>query len=452
MLSARTYSLILSSVVGCVACLLLPSSPIEKTGFMLTGGILTKSDSLIYGEGTVEKPYSLGAIRDQVSLKAPTPTQILLTDDPNQIFQSTPPSPLDLALILHNLKRLNQTSIAIGTPLHWTDPDAMSLQALDRQLDPIPHLITSSPLSRTTTPSPIPPAFRKASIPISKIHGNASLLPVVNRVSLPDAVLGNQNSIAGFSILDSEPTSKTPHLFARWNDRVVFSFTLLSALHHLKISHDSIEIHMGRHIDLKKDNLYIPIDAFGRIIHVPKIKSDNSFSLYPAENLIDAPDTEFSKVSFQPILIRNAQSNQELPSLDYSNSVSDIISILSNPADSFAITTLSRPSRTSELLFIAAIITWIFSLQSHLPGRSSLIYLFGTAIAILILHLIVVHFTATWIPTLPALASLTAASFFSRNKSNKARRKILRQIKQRNKKSRIPTTADLLDSFKNDRL
>lgn len=450
MLSIRIYSLILSSLAGCVTCLLLPTTSVEKSTFGLTAKILTRSDSLHFGEGTTEKPYALGSLQQKVSPKKSGPTEILLTDDPNRIFQSSPPSALDLALILHNLKRLNQTAIAIGTPLHWSNPDLMPLQALDRQLDQVPNLITTSPLTRTTSPSPIPPAFRKASLPLSKIRGNLSLLPVVNRTSLPDVVLGNQTSLAGFSILDSEPASKTPHLMAKWNDRVVFSFTFLCALQHLNVPLDSIRVHMGRHIDLGKNQLYIPIDDFGRLIHLPQIQKPNHSSLFPAENLIDAPDNTFVKVSYQPVIIRNTQSNQEPASLDYSNTLSNTLAILTEPTTSFAIKLLDRPSITSELLFISAVITLIFSLQSHFPGRKALLYLFGVALGILLLHFAIVHFTTTWIPTLPSLAALTTAGFFCRDRSNTVRKKIMRQM--RNRKSRIPTARDLLAPHKNNRL
>lgn len=450
MLSIRIYSLILSTVAGVVTCLLLPTTTVEKATFALTANVLTRSNSLHFGEGTEQKPYALGSIQKQVSPKKSAPTEILLTDDPNQIFQSSPPSPLDLALILHNLKRLNQTSIAIGTPLHWVNPDLMPLQALDRQLDQIPHLITTSPLSRTTAPSPIPPAFRRASLPLSKIHGNHSLVPVVNRTSLPDVVLGNQNALAGFSILDSEPSSKTPHLIAKWNDRVVFSFTFLCTLQHLNIPLDSIQVHMGRHIDLGKDRLYIPIDDFGRLIHLPEIKKSNTSYEVPAENLIDAPDDMFVKLSHQPIVIRNAHSNQEPASLDYSNSLSNSLVVMSEPDNSFAIKQLDRPSILSELLFISAVITLIFSLQSHFPSSKALVYLFGVALGIVLLHFAIVYFTTTWIPTLPSLAALATAGFFCRDKSNKARKKIMQQ--RRNRKSSIPTAKDLLDPKKNDRI
>lgn len=452
MLSARTSALVLSSLVGYASCLLLPSTPVETMGFFLTGGILTQSDSLVYGDGTPTKPYALGAYTDRMTAAVEPPTEILLTDDPDRIFQSSPPSPLDLALMLHHLRRLDQSSLAIGTPLHWPEPDGMSLQALDRQLALFPRLITSSALSRTAAPEPIPQAFRRASIPLSSIRGNTAPIPVVNRLSLADTVLGAGDSRAGFSILDSEPPSEHPYLLAKWNDRVVLSFALLTALDHLGISHDAIEIHMGRYIDLKKNHLYIPIDAFGRIAHLPEFPSNAARHPYPAENLIDAPDTEFSNIAFQPVLIRNAQSNQELPFLTYSNTLSGIISVLSNPKESFAITTLGRPSATSEWCFIAAILIWICSVQSHLPGRRSLVWLLVTGVGLIIVHLLVVHFTATWLPTLPALASLTTASFFCRNPSNKIRKGIFRRIGRRKKPSGRPTTADLLDAMKNNRL
>jgi predicted histidine transporter YuiF (NhaC family) len=48
--------------------------------------------------------------------------------------------------------------------------------------------------------------------------------------------------------------------------------------------------------------------------------------------------------------------------------------------------------------------------------------LLALSAVIFVLHFLIVHLTATWIPTLPILASLTVAIFFTRRKTNQYRR------------------------------
>jgi len=441
MLSQSSYSLIFSSLAGFLACWLLPGSLVEKAFFHLTAKPVTSSKSLIYGAGTTEKPYAVGSLNNTPLEKISSPIDIVITDDPNQIFQTSPPSPVDYAIILKNLKRLNQDSIAIGTPLYWAEPEVMPLRALDQQLDTIPKLITSVPLSRRPTPSPIPPAFRRASIPVSSIRGNPSLLPVVNRIAIPDVLLGSQSSLAGFSILESEPTSKFPPLLAKWDDRVIFSFTLLAALNHLQISPESIEIHLGRHIYLGIRNHYIPIDSYGRLNHFPEALEAIPSLPIPAENLIDAPNAEFASVSFQPVIIRDEPSTQDPATATFSDSLIRTVALLSDPVNSFAIRSYQRLPIITELFFIAALLSLICGIQNYFGGRTSLIPLLSLAPPILIFHFIFVHFSMIWIPTAPALCTLFTACYFSKNKSNKSRPRILRR---KNRRSKHLTASDLL--------
>ncbi len=422
MIPRRYASIVCSSIVGGLACWLIPGSSIERYAFLVTTIPFTGSQSVIDGNGSAEKPYTHKTTKPLDFKKISQPIDISITDDPNQIFQSSPPSPVDFAIIFKNLTRLKQDSIAIGIPLTWANPEAIPLTALDQQLDAIPNLITSAPLSRGSVPSPIPPAFRRASIELSQVHGNTALVPVVNRIPIPGVLLGNEKSLAGFTTLESEPDQNSLPLIAIWDDRVVLSFHLLAAINHLQVSPASIEIHLGRHIYLGKKSYYIPIDNYGRLSLFPKAFKTIQTKPLPAEELLDAPEQTFPKDTFQPIIIRNTHSAQDLPSIEFSNSLIQTITLLSNPSIGFSIKYYTNLTKDVELLFIAALLCLIFGIQNFCHGRDARGPLIALTAAIFILHFLVVHLTATWIPTLPALITLFVAIFFTRRKTNQYRR------------------------------
>lgn len=422
MLPRRYSSIVYSSIVGCLAWWFIPESIVERSAFLITTIPFSGSESVIDGDGTPEKPYA-HKISKKIDFKNITlPTDIIITDDPNQIFQSSPPSPVDFAIILKNLTRIGHDSIAISTPLTWSDPEAIPLAALDQQLDATPNLITASPLSRSATPSHIPPAFRRASIPSSQVHGNISQLPIVNRIPIPGVLLGNKTSLAGFTVLESEPETTSLPLLAVWDDRVVFSFQLLATLNHLNIPLSSIEIRLGRHIYLGKNSYYIPIDSYGNLSFFPNdFKTIQSKSI-PAEDLLDAAEQKITKQTYKPVIIRNTHSAQDPRATDFSNSLIPTITLLSNPANGFSIKYYANLTKDVEILFIAALLSLIFGLQNFFPGRQARIPLIILTTTILALHFIIVLQFAIWIPTLPALATLLTALFFARRKKNQYRR------------------------------
>lgn len=422
MIPRRYASIVCSSIVGCAACWLIPGSSFERYAFLFTTIPFADSQSVIDGDGSIEYPYAHKTSKQVDFKKINQPLDITITDDPNQIFQSSPPSPVDFAIILKNLTRLKQDSIAIGIPLTWANPEAIPLAALEQQLETIPHLITSAPLSRGSVPSPVPPAFRRASLELSQIHGNTALVPVVNRIPIPGVLLGNEKSLAGFTSLESELDQNHLPLIAIWDNRVVLSFHLLAALNHLQVSPESIEIHLGRHIYLGKNSYYIPIDNYGRLSLFPEAFKSVKTQPLPAEELLDTPEQTFPKESFKPIVIRNTHSAQDLPSIDFSNNLIRTLTLLSNPSNGFSIRYYANLTKDVALLFMAALLCLIFGIQNFCYGRDARGPLITLTAAILVMHFLIVHFTATWIPTLPALLTLAITIFFTRRKTNQYRR------------------------------
>lgn len=423
-MSRRYKSTLVSATAALLTWMIIPGTGVDRLFFSLTTRAFTTSPSFVSGEGTTEKPFTLHTLRDTpADITTNLPIDIVIGDDPESVFQSSPPSPVDIAVILKNLRRMGKDSLAISIPLSWAEPDVISLAALDRQLDALPTVITSAPLSRNPVPTPIPPAFRRASIPLSSITGKTALLPLVNRIPIPDVVLGNKTSLAGFTTLESEEPSDLPYLLARWDDRAVLSFHLLAALDHLDIPHQTIIVRLGESISLGSNGPFIPIDEYGRLAISPPTTLTDENSPIRAETLIDSPDNFFAGNHLEPVLIRSDLSIEDPVAARFSESLVATVALLSQPDKTFESQHFPCPPWHAELLFIASLLSlsYGFGNYSCLHGKSPLAIL---AVAILALHFILVLTTSTWVPTLPALACVIAAIPFATSAKNRSSSKI----------------------------
>jgi hypothetical protein len=243
-------------------------------------------------------------------------------------------------------------------------------------------------------------------------------------------MLGNSNSLAGFTALESEPDGEFPYLLARWDDRVVFSFPLLAALADHKVLAGKVEIRLGNYISLGKEGPYIPIDEFGRLTFRPP-SSTNSSSI-PAESLIDAPGDALTGLRAGTLLIRNGMLAVDEASARFSDSLVPTVSLLADPSGTFASSSYDRIPWPSELLLIASLLCLLHGLGNFpkTGGRLALTILAGV---IVIIHLKVIPVTQTWPPTFPALAAVLAAIPFT------AARKAVPERKETVKIDSIPS-------------
>ncbi|MFD2257444.1 hypothetical protein ACFSSA_12240 [Luteolibacter algae] len=409
----RIPTILLCAATALLVWFLLPGSSVDKAIFKLTALTFAEKPYFITGSGAHDDPHTLRDFSSaQQSTPGTRPAVVSLGDDPDGFFQSSPPSPIDFAVILKNIQRLGQDSPAIAIPLAWQAADIISLTALDQQLDKFSAPVTCAPLSRNPVPSPIPAAFRRASIPLSDVNGDTALLPIVNRVSLPDIVLGNKTSLAGFTALESEPANDVPHLFARWEDRVVLSFQLLAALNHYGLQPSGVKIHLGEFVELGDGASYLPIDEFGRLsITPPTLRESKSV---PAQNLIDAPDDLFAGTNFRPIVLRNDLSSSDVSSIAFSKSLVGTIASLADPHFTSSSYVFHRYSPAVELLAMGSLLCLIIGMGNYprLDGKIPLLILIGL---ILLFHFALVPIAGAWLPTMPALAMVAIAVPLTRN-------------------------------------
>lgn len=244
-----------------------------------------KGDSItVRGEGSHANPWQLHTSGSRTASNL-SPASIGLKDNLAGIFQSSPHSPIDMAVIFNNLRRLGTQKLAFSPMLSWDEPDAIGLVAMENTLSEFNSVVLAAPVTRGATAESLPPYFRRASLATESISCDLSGIPVVNRVSIPNLIHGGENSLAGFGVIDSEPTTEAIHLIARWDDRIVFAFPVVAAAQNLEIGVDDLLIKVGSHIQFGKQGPKVKIDEFGRLAidFDQEVETD-----LLAEDLIDA--------------------------------------------------------------------------------------------------------------------------------------------------------------------
>jgi hypothetical protein len=400
-----------AALAALAAWLLVPGSVIDRALFGLVARSRANPPFFITGDGSFQKPWQL---RTFASVQRPdtgsAPLIVSLGDDAGAFFQSSPPSPIDMAVILSNFQRLGATKAATAAVLAWDAPDPIGLAALDKVLGRFDSLVMAAPLTRGAAAEPLPEAFRNASLPISHVRGDITALPVVNRIPLTGVILGRENTRAGFQSLDFEAASRFPPLLARWEDRVVFAFPLLVALQRFDMPLEGMEIRPGEFLRLWPQGPVVPLDRFGRMTAEPGNLSP--YAEISAELLIDGGDELFPKQAPQPVILRDDRSAAEPATRRFSAELPATIAAIASdtslvPARSFARFTLCQ-----EIVLLAVWIAGI-ALVSRLAAYARQITYSALAAFAIGAHFIAAS-QGVWLPALAALAAVVVAFVVSR--------------------------------------
>jgi len=333
-----------------------------------------------------------------------TPGIVLLEDDLNGVFQSSPHAPVDLALIARNMARIGGDTAAIGAVMAWDEPDEIGLTALERALDEFKSVVTTVPLTRGANSETMPTAFRRASLPLSDVKGNTGGLSVVNRQAVPGALLGGANAIAGFTFLEANDLPGQPFLIARWEDRVVFSFPFLAAIRQAGIEVESLQIHSGSHIRVGTGGWIIPIDELGRLkVSAPRA---HDWREMRAEWLLDA-EPELWPGSSRPSvwLVRDDRGGRDAIFREHSAQLVPLVKTIASGA------ALTEPR---ELYGVPPILGWallgaVVVLLGSLCRFGGVAIQFGlvfTLIGLVALQWIALSVASLWMPAMPAILAV----------------------------------------------
>lgn len=217
----------------------------------------------VRGEGITANPWQV----DEFGKKVSEPAKVLVfDDDPDGYFETVPPPPADLAVLLARLDSAGVQVVAFSQPLQWSDPDLLAVETLRRVLDRFDKAVLGFPLKDGTTGGPVVAPFQVASVAYDSVSGDASKLPVVNSIQGDNPELGGEKTTAGFTTLRTEQSDEQrAYLLARWDDRVVFSHVLVAELANRGLSETDIQIEVGKEIRLGDDGPRVPIDFRGRV-------------------------------------------------------------------------------------------------------------------------------------------------------------------------------------------
>ena len=309
-------------------------------------------------------------------------------------------------MILSNFQRLGAKKAATAAVFAWEKPDPIGLAAFEKSLAGFDSLVMAVPLSRGVVAAPMPPTLRRTSIPVEKIKGDTAALPLVNRLPIPGVILGGESTIAGFSVLESEPPLKFLPLLARWEDRVVFSFPLLTVLQRLDLPLDGVEVRLGEFLKLGPSGPIVPIDEAGRL--AMPLKPMPGYAEISAEALIDGGDELFPKQAPDPVILRDDQTAAEPATREFSRNLSASIALIASSGGLTEAREFPRLSEGWEILLLSVVVLTI----SALCGASQSARNFGTAG--LVGALLAAQWTAfgiasIWLPGLTSLTAIVAA-------------------------------------------
>ena len=321
---------------------------------------LDPAESAFSGNGSPEKPWRRWKAKPAV---VPEPVRLLsIDDDPEHYFSSSPPSPVDCALIFASLREAGHTTVGCGYLMAWEEAEPLALLSLRKQLDRLDAAVLGLPLARGAAAEPLPAAFLRLSIDADEVDGDSSSLPQVNRVAVANAELGGERTLAGFTLLENERDAGEGrrHVLARWGDRIIFALPLATEIAALKIDPAEIRILAGKEIRLGIGGPVIPIDEFGRTPITPEANAIDT----PAWKLV-SEDNPVPPMQ-DPLLIRDHRA--ELPDADraWSESLASFAHALRAAPRYEKSVVLPRPEALAEmglLGLIAFFATWAASMD-----------------------------------------------------------------------------------------
>lgn len=307
------------------------------------------ADSAFGGEGSQQRPWRRWKSKPVV---VPEPPRFLaVDDDPEGYFSTSPPSPVDLAVLFARLKDAGHSRIGSGYLMAWDEPDPLALVALRKQLDRFDSAVLGLPLARGAAAEPVPAPFLRLSMDLSDAEGDVSGLPQVNRVAVPDAELGGEHSQAGFTLLENEADAGDgrQHLVARWGDRLIFALPLATEIVSLGIDPEEIRVICGAEIRLGIGGPVIPIDEFGRTPLAPEAAAVDILA-----TKIISEDNPVPPAA-DPLILRDARA--EIPESEraWSNRLGALVQALRSAPRYEKSTVLRRPGPVTELALISLI-------------------------------------------------------------------------------------------------
>ena len=261
--------------------------------------------------------------------KEPSSVTLLTLDDSEEsVIQDWPPSPLDYAVILNNLKQYDPKLIAIEPSLEFLGQEEGLIETLRTACLAFNQqsLLLSAVCQMDRSIDPTIEKGENFFDIIDSVNGDTTNIPEFTRInSLPNqrfAAMGLPIAFTRIDLADNnndEGIYKFP-LIARIGDKIVPSFVLKAIMLDFNIKADQVIINIGDNIKLGNRKT-IPIDNRGHVQIYPALQEDLSIEKI---NLLTVPPDELDGkykllLGNRIILIGNNQNSESIRNIPFRN-------------------------------------------------------------------------------------------------------------------------------------
>ena len=261
--------------------------------------------------------------------KEPSSVTLLTLDDSEEsVIQDWPPSPLDYAVILNNLKQYDPKLIAIEPSLEFLGQEEGLIETLRTACLAFNQesLLLSAVCQMDRSIDPTIEKGENFFDIIDSVNGDTTNIPEFTRInSLPNqrfAAMGLPIAFTRIDLADNnndEGIYKFP-LIARIGDKIVPSFVLKAIMLDFNIKTDQVIINIGDNIKLGNRKI-IPIDNGGHVQIYPALQEDLSIEKI---NLLTVPPGELDGkykllLGNRIIILGNNQNSESIKNIPFRN-------------------------------------------------------------------------------------------------------------------------------------
>ena len=261
--------------------------------------------------------------------KEPSSITLLTLDDSEEsVIQDWPPSPLDYAVILNNLKQYDPKLIAIEPSLEFLGQEEGLIETLRTACLAFNQqsLLLSAVCQMDRSIDPTIEKGENFFDIIDSVNGDTTNIPEFTRInSLPNqrfAAMGLPIAFTRIDLADNnndEGIYKFP-LIARIGDKIVPSFVLKAIMLDFNVKADQVIINIGDNIKLGNRKT-IPIDNRGHVQIYPALQEDLSIEKI---NLLTVPPDELDGkykllLGNRIIIIGNNQNSENIRNIPFRN-------------------------------------------------------------------------------------------------------------------------------------
>lgn len=201
---------------------------------------------------------------------APLPIISLHKSSTLASFAHHPPTPMDYAVLLHQLHLHGAKRVYISAPFSWSpEPDNIVKSAFTYEFSRFQSRLLALPMSESIRQDEIPTALKHWCIPTENIQADFSLFPRADKLVSSTSELSFPELSIAPSIVENNPLFNPKHtlhthpLLVRWGDNLLPTLPLIAALNALDLSPQDVLL-TADHKLILGDKRVILLDSLAR--------------------------------------------------------------------------------------------------------------------------------------------------------------------------------------------